>query len=111
MHAVLGPRGPSGVVCLVDSCRVLYNSLQCWVGILSECVISRQLYSQLPACHAMPCPSLALDSAEALVWARHATQTVQQRQSLLQQRCDRLVAKSAEEREARLQQMSTQSPV
>ena len=39
--------------------------------------------------------------------ARCVAQTVEQRQSLLQQRRDRLNTESAEEREARLQQTST----
>ena len=37
--------------------------------------------------------------------ARRAAQTVERRQSLLQQRRDRLATESVEEREARLQQM------
>ena len=39
--------------------------------------------------------------------ARRAAQTVERRQSLLQQRHNRLATESAEEREARLQQMSS----
>ena len=38
--------------------------------------------------------------------ARRAAQNVEQRHLSLQQRCDRLVAESAEQREARLQDMS-----
>ena len=39
--------------------------------------------------------------------ARCAAQNVEQRHLSLQQRCDRLIAESAEQREARLQDMST----
>ena len=105
------PGGPPGSSAL---CTIVWSTILCYsvdgytLGVRDIAAI----YSQLPGCYTVPHPSyIVLNGVEPLIWARCATQTIQRRQSLLQQRRDLVGAESAEEREATLQQMSTRSPV
>ena len=104
-----GPPGSSALYTIVVSTILCYSVDGYTLGVCDIVAV----YSQLPGCYTVPHPSYIRSSQwfEPLIWATCATQTVQRRQSLLQQRRDRVGAESAEEREARLQQMSTRSPV